>query len=147
VPADVLENKCRQVNEDVDKQALNWLARGKLPAFLHTKFGLERLPEHRYWLAADVGATREAKLALTTGETLPSKQDPRVRGVVKVRILDFRLCAGGYLAERGLAELPFMASWPAWPFEHRRTGRGTVDGKADPDRKRHRDAGETPRRN
>ena len=44
VPADVVEERCRQAIADVDGELIALLACGQFVAFLDTVYGFERLP-------------------------------------------------------------------------------------------------------
>ena len=60
VPADVLEERCRQAIADVDGELIALLACGQFVAFLDTVYGFERLPNAGYWLLTDGSARAEA---------------------------------------------------------------------------------------
>jgi hypothetical protein len=119
VPADVVEDKCRQASADVDSEVLASLARGQLAALLETHYGVERLPYGSYWASADGGATVQAIRALAEG-TAPSNRHSGLAGTVMVRSDDFQVFAAQYLAKRELAEpgarnsTPHRFKHPVW---------------------------------
>src|SRR5258706_12591440 len=49
VPADVVEERCRQAIADVDGELIALLACGQFVAFLDTVYGFERLPNTQHW--------------------------------------------------------------------------------------------------
>jgi hypothetical protein len=103
VPADVIEKKCRQANEEAERELLAWLAGGQLAVWVDTHDGLERLPYGLYWTNADEGATLKADRVLAEGSA-PSNRYLGLTGTVMVRADKFQVFAEHYLASRDLAE-------------------------------------------
>jgi hypothetical protein len=122
VPADVVEERCRQATADIRSELLALLARGEFVVFLDTGHGLERLPPGGYWLLDDGSPRPEAIRTLVSG-TAPSNRHQNLAGTVMVESGEFSAFSEQYMAGRSLTDTRPQISRAPPPIKPIRGGR------------------------